>query len=367
VKTKAAILYEYKQPLQVEELDLDKPREKEVLVEMKSAGLCHSDLSIMKGVLRMPPLPCIPGHEGAGIVREVGPGVTRVKPGDHVMMVWVPSCGQCYYCRKRQPYLCAEKDKTRVGTMLDGTYRLKKGTQNINMMMGVGTFSQFNTVSERSVLPISPQIPFELAAVVGCSVMTGAGAVLNKAKVETGSSVAVVGAGGVGVSVLMGSVMANATQIIAIDILDNKLEMAKQFGATHTINAQKEDPVKRVMEITGGIGVDYSFEVLGSLDTSLTTYRLIRRGGSAVILGVPDLEAKLSLPLFEIPLMEKSVLGSYYGSGNLLVDLPMFLDLYQIGRLPLGKMITQRYRFQDINQGFADMEAGKNIRGVVNF
>jgi S-(hydroxymethyl)glutathione dehydrogenase/alcohol dehydrogenase len=233
--------------------------------------------------------------------------------------------------------------------------------------MGVGTFSQFNTVSERSVLPISPKIPFELAAVVGCSVMTGAGAVLNKAKVEPGSSVAVVGTGGVGVSVIMGAVMANATQIIAIDILDNKLEMARQFGATHTINAKKEDPVKKVMEITGGIGADYSFEGLGSLDTSLMAYRLIRRGGSAVILGVPDLEAKLALPLFEIPLMEKSVLGSYYGSGNLPIDLPMFLDLYQIGRLPLEKMITQRYRFQDINQGFSDLEAGKNVRGVVIF
>ncbi len=367
MKAKAAILYEYKQPLRVEELDLDNPKEKEVLVEMKSAGLCHSDLSIMKGVLRMPPPPCILGHEGAGIIREVGPGVTKVKPGDHVMMVWVPSCGQCYYCRKGQPNICAEKDKTRVGTMLDGTYRLKKGTQNINMMMGVGTFSQYNTVSERSVLPISPKIPFEVAAVVGCSVMTGAGAVLKKAKVEPGSSVAVVGTGGVGLSVIMGAVLANATQIIAIDILDNKLDKAKQLGATHTINAKKEDPVKKVMEITGGIGADYSFEVLGTVETSLTTYRLIRRGGSAVILGIPDLEAKLSLPLYEIPLMEKSILGSYYGSGNLPVDLPMFLDLYQIGRLPLDKMITQRYRFEDINQGFADMEAGKNARGVVIF
>ncbi len=367
MKAKAAILYEYKQPLRVEELDLDNPKEKEVLVEMKSAGLCHSDLSIMKGVLRMPPPPCILGHEGAGIIREVGPGVTKMKPGDHVMMVWVPSCGQCYYCRKGQPNICAEKDKTRVGTMLDGTYRLKKGTQNINMMMGVGTFSQYNTVSERSVLPISPKIPFEVAAVVGCSVMTGAGAVLKKAKVEPGSSVAVVGTGGVGLSVIMGAVLANATQIIAIDILDNKLDKAKQLGATHTINAKKEDPVKKVMEITGGIGADYSFEVLGTVETSLTTYRLIRRGGSAVILGIPDLEAKLSLPLYEIPLMEKSILGSYYGSGNLPVDLPMFLDLYQIGRLPLDKMITQRYRFEDINQGFADMEAGKNARGVVIF
>jgi S-(hydroxymethyl)glutathione dehydrogenase/alcohol dehydrogenase len=367
MKTKAAVLYEYNQPLQVEELDLDNPREKEVLVEMKSAGLCHSDLSIMKGVIRMPPLPCILGHEGAGIVREVGPGVTRVKPGDHVMMLWVPSCGQCYYCRKRQPYLCADKDKTRAGTMLDGTYRLKKGTQNINMMMGVGTFNRYNTVSERSVLPISPKIPFELAAVVGCSVMTGAGAVLNKAKVEPGSSVAVVGTGGVGLSVILGAVMANATQIIAIDILDNKLEMAKQLGATHTINAKKEDPVKKVMEITGGIGADYSFEVIGNEETAITTYRLIRRGGSAVMLGIPHPESKLSLPLFEIPLMEKSVLGCYYGSGNLQGDLPMFLDLYQVGRLPLEKMITQRYRFEDINQGFADLEAGNNARGVVIF
>ena len=195
--------------------------------------------------------------------------------------------------------------------------------------------------------------------------MTGVGAVLNKAKVEPGSSVAVVGTGGVGLSVIMGAVLANATQIIAIDILDNKLELAKGFGATHTINAKKEDPVKKVLEITNGIGADYSFEVLGTVETSATAYRLIRRGGSTVMLGIPDPEAKLTLPLFEIPLMEKSVLGCYYGSGNLHSDLPVYLDLYQIGRLPLEKMITQRYRLEEINQGFADMEAGKNARGVI--
>lgn len=252
MKTRAAILNEYQKPMAVEEIELDKPKEKEVLVKMQAAGLCHSDYSIIQGILRMPPLPCIPGHEGAGIIQEVGPGVTRVKPGDHVLLMWVPVCGKCYYCRKGQPALCAEKDKTRGGTMLDGSYRIRNRGRNIHVMMGIGTFSEYNVVSEQSVLPIHPPIPFDIASVVGCAVITGVGAVLNKAKVEAGSSVAVIGAGGVGLNVIQGAVLANATKIIAIDILDNKLEFARAFGATHVINASKEDPIAKVMEFTGG-------------------------------------------------------------------------------------------------------------------
>lgn len=365
MKTKAAVVYEYKKPMVVEELELDGPKEREVLVKYEAAGLCHSDLSVMNGVITMPPLPCVPGHEGAGVVQEVGPGVTKVKPGDHVLLMWVPACGQCYYCLRAQPYLCLLRDKTRTGAMLDGTYRLKKGNQNIAKMVGIGSFSEYNVVNEESVLPIDPDIPFEIAAITGCAVVTGVGAVINKAKVSPGSSVAVVGIGGVGLNVIQGAVLANATKIIAIDILDNKLEFATQFGATHTINASKEDPVEKVMEATEGIGADYAFEALGKSETALTTFKLIRRGGYAVIVGVPGRDDKLTLPLFELPIMEKNVLGCYYGSGDMRIELKTLLELFKNGRLKIDELITSRYSLEEINTGFKDLESGKNARGVV--
>jgi len=365
MKTKAAVLYEYGKPLVIDELEVASPKEKEVLIRNRAAGLCHTDLSVMNGAARISQIPCVPGHEGAGVIQEVGPGVTRVKPGDHVLLMWVPACGDCYYCLRGQPYLCAEKDKTRGGAMMDGTYRLRKGSQNIPSMMGVGCFSEYNVVTERNVLAIDRSIPFDIAAVVGCGVITGVGAVINKAKVRPGSSVAVVGAGGVGLNVIQGAILANATKILAIDILDNKLDLAKRFGATHVINASREDPLKKVMEITGGIGADYAFEVVGSAATTLTAYKLIRRGGSVVIVGIPGLDATLTLPLAEIPVMEKSILGSLYGSGDIRVELITLLELYKAGRIHLEELITKRYRLEEINAGFKDLEAGKNARGVI--
>jgi S-(hydroxymethyl)glutathione dehydrogenase/alcohol dehydrogenase len=367
LKTKAAVLREYKKGLAVEELELDPPKAGEVLIQYKAAGLCHTDLNLLNGSLRMPPLPCIPGHEGAGVVQEVGPGVTKVKPGDHVLLMWVPICGQCYYCLRGQPFLCAEKDKTRSGTMLDGTCRLRKGNQNIHSMLGVGCFSEYNVVSERSVLPIDPGIPFDMAAVAGCGVITGVGAVINRAKVRPGSTVVVMGAGGVGLNVIQGAVLANARMILAVDILDNKLELAKVFGATHLLNAAKEDPLKRVMEITHGIGADYAFEVIGKAETTLTAYNLIRRGGTLVVVGLSDLETKLTLPLYEIPLMEKSILGSNYGSGDARADLITLLESYKSGRIHFEQLVTNRYPLEEINTGFEDLEAGRNVRGMIIF
>ena len=367
MKTKAAVLYNYKTPLEIEELDLDGPKEKEVLMRYKAAGLCHSDLHVINGDFPMPPLPCVPGHEGAGIIEEVGPGVTSVKPGDHVLAMWVPTCGRCYYCLRGQPYLCVMKDQARAGTMLDGTFRLRKGNKNIHVMMGVGTFSEYNVVSEMSVLPIDPDISFDRAAITGCAVMTGVGAAIKAAKVELGSTVAIIGTGGVGLNIIQGSALSNAGKIIAIDILDNKLELAKVMGATDVINASKENPVEKVMELTGGIGVDYAFEAIGNVKTAETAYKLIRRGGTAVMVGVAPFKDKLSLPLFELPMMGKSVLGTYFGSGNLRVDLVALLQLYKQGRLKLDELITNRYSFKDINKGFKDTEEGKNARGVINY
>ena len=365
MKTKAAVLYAYGKPLVIDELELASPKEREVLVKNMAAGLCHTDLSLMNGIVSMPPLPFIPGHEGAGIIQEVGPGVTKVKPGDPFLLMWVPICGHCYYCVRGQPYLCVEKDKTRTGAMLDGTHRLRKGTQNIQSVFGVGCFSEYNVVSEQSVLPIDPGIPFDIAAVAGCSVITGIGAVINKAKVKPGSTVAVVGVGGVGINVIQGALLANATKILAIDITDNKLNLAKNFGATHVINSSKDDPIQKVMGITNGIGVDYAFEAVGKAETTLTAFKLLRRGGCAVVIGISDLDAKLPLPIFEIPIMEKSILGCNYGSGDTRVDLITLLELYKAGRIHLEQLITNRYRLEEINKGFKDLEAGKNVRGVI--
>lgn len=365
MKTKAAILYGSKTPLVIDEIDLEGPKEKEVLVKYKAAGLCHSDLSIINGLFTTASFPCVLGHEGAGIVQEVGPGVTRVKAGDHVVLMGVPVCGQCYYCLRGQHNLCVSRDKVKGGTMLDGTCRLKKGEQNIHVQSGLGCFSEYNVVSQQSILPLDPDIPFDIAGLFGCGVLTGVGAVINKAKVRPGSSVAVVGVGGVGLNVIQGAVLANATQIIAIDIIDNKLELAKRLGATQIINASKEDPVKKVMELTGGIGVDYAFEVIGNAETALTTYKLIRRGGFAVLMGVADPNAKLTLPLFEFPFMEKSVLGCFLGSGDMRIDLLTLLNLYKTGRLKAAELITNRYRLEEINMGFKDLETGKNARGII--
>lgn len=365
MKTKAAVLYEYGKPLVIEELDVSRPKEKEVLVKNMAAGLCHTDLSVVNGVIRMPPLPCLPGHEGAGIVQDVGAGVTRVKPGDHVLLMWVPVCGQCYYCLRGQPYLCKQKDKTRSGTMLDGTIRLQKGNLKIHSMLGVGCFSEFNVVSEYSVLTIDANIPLDLAALVGCAVITGVGAVLNKAKVKPGSSVAVIGTGGVGLNAIQGAVLASATEVIAIDLVDSKLQLAKKFGANYLINVTREDPVKRVLEITEGLGVDYAFEAIGKPETSMMAYNLLRRGGTLVIMGVAEMEAKLNLPLYELPLLEKNIMGCNYGSGDCRRDLLMLLDLYKAGKIRLTELITKRYSLEEINQGLQDLEAGKNIRGMI--
>jgi len=365
MKTKAALVYEHKKPLVIDELTLEAPREKEILIQYRAAGLCHSDISVRDGVFRMPPLPCVPGHEGAGVVLEVGPGVTRVKPGDHVLLMWVPVCGQCYYCLRGQHNLCADRDKTRSGRMLDGTARLTKGTQEVHSMLGVGSFSQYNVVSEQSVLPLDRDIPFDVAALFGCAVMTGIGAVMNRAKVPPGSHVAIIGAGGVGLNLIQGAILANATQIIAIDRFEHKLSLAKQFGATHLVDATREDPVTRVRELTNGMGVDYAFEAVGKAETIAMSYQFLRRGGTLVLVGIPDAEAQFSLPFQEMVQFEKAVLGCYYGSGDIRTGLKTIVDLYKMGRLKTDLMISRRYPLEMINEGFADMESGKNAKGVI--
>jgi S-(hydroxymethyl)glutathione dehydrogenase / alcohol dehydrogenase len=251
--------------------------------------------------------------------------------------------------------------------MMDGTSRLKKGTQSIACMMGVGTFAHYNVLNEKSVLPMDKDISFEAAAVTGCAVVTGVGAVFNTAKVQPGSTVAVVGSGGVGLNVIQGAVLANATTIIAIDLLDNKLDLARQFGATHSINPARENVQEKVNGITGGIGLDYAFEVIGTPQTAQMALEIIRRGGAAVMVGIAGAQDTIPLSLLQVTGMEKRILGCYYGSANLLADLKVLLDLYKRGRVKVLELITKRYALEEINKGFEDLRSGGNARGVITF
>jgi S-(hydroxymethyl)glutathione dehydrogenase/alcohol dehydrogenase len=365
MKTRAAVLYDYQTPLKIQDVELDDPKEREVMVRFKSAGLCHSDLSVVNGVLK-PPTPIVPGHEGAGVVEKTGTGVSKVRAGDHVVLLWVPVCGQCYYCRRGETILCELKDKIRRGTMLDNTYRMRNERgQGIGKMGGVGSFSEYNVVNEENLLIIDKDIPFDAAAIAGCALITGLGAVLNKAKVEPGSTVAVVGSGGVGLNIIQACTLAKAGKIIAIDILEHKLDMAEQFGATHVINAASQDPVSKVMEITDKIGVDYAFEALGTVETAKKAFSLIRRGGQMIMVGIPSKDDEFCFSLAELPLMDKSISGSYYGSGDIAADIKAFLELYKSGSIKLDELITNRYSLDTINEGMRDLETGKNARGVI--
>src|ERR1700704_5629208 len=264
---KAAILYEPKQPLRVEEVELDGPGHGEVLVRVAAAGVCHSDYHFMNGDLPVT-LPCVLGHEGAGIVEEVGANVSAVAPGDHVVMLFRAACGRCEFCQRGKPALCAMGGQLRnSGRMLDGTSRLHRAGTDLHHFLGVSCFAERTVLPEQGVVKIKPEVPLEVAALMGCAVMTGVGAVMNTAQVQPGASVLVIGAGGVGLNVVIGAALVGANQIIVADLLDTKLELAHSFGATHLINAGEQDVVAAVRELTGGEGADYAFEVIGNPKT----------------------------------------------------------------------------------------------------
>ncbi|UOE75813.1 Zn-dependent alcohol dehydrogenase [Parageobacillus thermoglucosidasius] len=364
---KAAVLHNYCEELQIENVDLEEPRKGEVRVKMKAAGICHSDLHVINAHLPLP-VPIILGHEGAGVVDAVGEGVTSVKVGDHVVLNWVPSCGKCYYCQIGRPDMCDEAAKiSAMGTMFDGTTRFSIGGKAVYQFPLTGTFSEYTVVPERAAIPIRNDVPFELAALVGCSVITGVGAVTNTAKVEPGSTVAVIGAGGVGFNVIQGAALCGAKQIIAIDVLPEKLEMTKTFGATHTINASEEDVISAVLDLTGGHGVDYAFEVIGRPETMAEAYNITRKTGTAVIVGIAAPNESVTVNAFSLPSQSKTLTGSWLGQGNPPVDYPKLLDLYAEGKLKLEPLVSKIYTLDQINEGFEALKAGKNIRGVIRF
>ena len=370
MKTRAAVIYTPKEPIRVEELELDEPKVGEVRVKMSAVGLCRSDHHVAVGNRSVGMMPMALGHEGAGIVEKVGEGVTRCKPGDHVVLMYIPACGKCRWCLAGHSHACVEQVGLAKGPQRDGTYRLRnQASQAVGQFCMLGAFSERVVAHEDSVCVIDQDYPLEVACLVGCGVAGGFGAAVHRAKVTPGSRVLVLGVGGVGMNVIQGAVAAGATTIIAADVFDQKLAWAKEFGATHTIHSGKEDVVAQAMQITGGAGVDFAFEVISSPATIAQAFAATAKLGTVVVIGLTPAAIDDSLPIspLQLVLAQKTLMGTLYGGGNQRVEIPRLLDLYRRGRLKLNELVTQTYSLDEINQGYADMVAGRNIRGVIKF
>jgi len=343
------------------DIEMVEPTPQEVVLKITHTGICHSDVSAMNGTIPQE-APCVLGHEGAGVIEAVGEEVTSVKPGDHVIAVWSPPCGQCEVCiQHNRPNLCSaimfHPDRLRPPFRQNGT--------EVQAMARTGTFTEYTLLSEHGVVKIEDDIPLDIASLIGCGVMTGVGAAINTAQVEPGSSVVVFGAGGVGVSAIQGARIAGASEIVAVDINTDKFSLIKQFGATHTVTPEDLDDVKN--ELTSGHGFDYAFECIGNPAVMRTAYDQTRRGGTCCIVGVGRLDEFVQFNAFEMFYNEKKLIGSYYGGADTRTDFHRLLRLWKYGQLDLEGMITRRLKFDDINDGIDAVRRGEVIRQVVEF
>ncbi|MCU1263866.1 MAG: Alcohol dehydrogenase zinc-binding domain protein [Acidobacteria bacterium] len=375
MKTRAAVLYEmgaaspYSEslPFVIDDISLDGPGPGEVLVEIVSAGLCHSDLSVVDGS-RPRPLPMVLGHEASGIVREAGPGVTEFVADDHVVFSWVPVCGRCLYCAVGRGALCEPGVQANIdGTLLSGARRFTDGQARVcSHHLGVSAFSQFTVAAQESLVKIDRSLPLDKAALFGCAVMTGVGAVVNTARVEAGSSVAVFGLGGVGLSAVMGARAVGAYPIIAVDLVEDKLELAREAGATHTINARQDDPVAAIKQLGQG-GAEYAFESVGSESVLIQAYLATQRGGTTVAIGLPTPNKMFSVSALSIVGEERTIKGSYMGSSVPRRDIPRYISMYQAGILPVDKLHTHTLRLDEINTGFDRLAQAQAVRQLISF
>jgi alcohol dehydrogenase len=372
MKMRAAVLremmkprpYADSKPFAIEEVELEKPGEGEVLVRIRAAGLCHSDLSTVNGD-RPRPMPMVLGHEAAGEVVEPGPGVKDLAPGDHVILVFVPSCGHCLPCMEGRPALCEPGAAANgSGTLLSGARRISLGGQPVYHHIGVSAFAEYAVASRNSLVKIDSDLPFEEAALFGCAVITGAGAVFNTARMPAAASVAVVGLGGVGLMSMLAARAGGARQVVAIDTLDDKLALARQMGATHTVNATAKDAVQQVKAITGG-GVEFAFEMASSVKALDMAYRVTKRGGTTVTASLPHPDARFELPATNLVAEERVLKGSYVGSCVPGRDIPRYIALYRQGMLPVDRLLSDRIRLDDINQGFDRLADGATVRQVM--
>ncbi len=366
MKIKAAVLHEVGAPIQTETLDLDPPKTGEVLIKIAAAGVCHSDWHLVTGDTQHP-LPVVPGHEGAGVVQAVGEGVADFQVGDHVILNWAPNCGHCFYCLNDRPSLCTTfVEALWAGTMLDGTTRFSLHGQPVYHFSSLGCFSEYVIVPQQCCVSVPHEVPLQVAALIGCAVTTGVGATLNTVRVKPGSTVAVFGAGGVGLNVIMGAQLAGAGQIIAVDAAEVKGDIALSFGATHFIMAGAHT-VAEIRDMTEGRGADYVFEAIGVPAIQEQCLEATRPGGTLVLVGVAPMGSSTDLPGAVITRQEKTITGSYYGTANTARDFPLYTHLYRRGRLNLDRLISKTYTLQAINEAYADMLAGENARGVILF
>lgn len=378
MQTKAAILYEmglaqpYAEslPLVLDEITIDGPGTGEVSVEIAAAGLCHSDLSVVDGS-RPRVMPMVLGHEASGVVREIGSGVTEFAPGDHIVFSWVPVCGRCQFCIAGRGALCEPGGAANIaGTLLNGARRFtdsrSQPPQACHHHLGVSAFSQFTVAAEESLIKVDPDLPLNVAALFGCAVITGVGAVLNTARVPAGSSVAVFGMGGVGLSAVMGARVAGAFPIIAVDRVEDKLELARELGATHTINAAVMDPVVAIRDMGDG-GADYVFESVGNETVLIQAYESTRRGGTTITVGLPAPDKMFTVPALGIVAEERTIKGSYMGSCVPRRDIPRYIAMYQAGLLPVNKLHTHTLPLDEINAGFDRLARAQAVRQIIEF
>ena len=365
-RAKAVVCREINQPVVVEEIEVESPRRGEVMIRLAACGVCHSDYSVTTGTIPFPP-PVVLGHEGAGTIVEIGEGVTDFSIGDAVVSSFVSMCGKCRYCQTGRPQLCDQAAKAAY-TLPDGTVRTKdRQGKPLNIFSGCGVMAEFATLHVDNVVKIDEDIPLDRAALVSCGVMTGVGAVVSTARVEAGSIAVVFGAGGVGLNAIQGCAIAGAAMIVAVDMSDAKLELARQFGATHTLNAKSEENiVKALRKITGG-GADYAFECVGYGEIAAQAYGCLRKGGTAVVVGVASQKDTTTLRTASLTFEEKTLTGSYFGSARPREDFPRLLALYRSKRLKLDELITRTYTLDEAPQAFADLASGKNARGIIVF
>lgn len=364
-RARAAVQYGYGEPLVIQTVDIDPPAPGEVLVRMVATGVCHSDLHALSGVHRYP-LPCVLGHEGAGVVEEVGDGVTNVVPGDHVMLSWLPYCGKCRMCTTGRPALCEDVAWAEAGTMPDGTVRISCEGVPIHHFTGQSFFSEMSVVPAQTAIPVDKSLSLVELSILGCAVMTGFGAVVNTARVRAGQTVAVVGCGGVGLNVVQSAALAGARSIIAVDAAEAALDMSRQMGATHTVHATAGvDVVTAVADASGG-GADHVFEVVGSPRTIELAVQLTGRGGQTTLIGMAPEGAVAQFDPLMLLMDERKIAGSWYGSTRPMVDFPILLDLYAQGKLRVSPLI-RRISLEEINDAFKLLETGGSARSVVVF
>jgi alcohol dehydrogenase (nicotinoprotein) len=366
VKTKAAVLYGTGKPFEITELDLDGPREGEVLIKYTAAGLCHSDLHLTDGDLP-PRFPIVGGHEGAGVIADVGPGVTKVKPGDHVVCSFIPSCGACRYCATGRQSLCDLGATILEGSMPDGSFRFHCGGEDFGAMCMLGTFAEYATISQHSVVKVDDWIPLETAVLVGCGVPTGWGAVVYAGGVRAGDTVIIYGIGGIGINAVQAAAAAGAKHVIVVDPVPFKRETALKFGATDAF-ATAEEAQARIEDITWGQLADQALITVGTVDENVVSAacHAIGKGGTVVIIGLANPEnLTVHVSGAELVLFEKTVKGSLFGSANPQYDIVRLLRLYEAGQLKLDELVTKKYTLDQVNEGYQDLRDGKNIRGVI--